>query len=69
MSNPIKEELTRRFPLSKQLQDSAENTRFWNLHDSGASIGEIAAAFGVTVQHVREYLEVPDPYAEEVGEK
>ena len=67
--NPFKEELTRRFPLSKQLEDRSENTRFWNLHDSGASIGELAAAFGVTVQHVREYLGCPDPYAKDTGER
>jgi hypothetical protein len=64
MSNPFKEELTRRFPLSKQLQDRSENTRFWNLFDSGAPIGELAAAFGVTAQEVRKYLQVPDPYGD-----
>lgn len=39
----------------------AQDTHFWNLFDSGAELGEIAAEFGLTVSKIRDMLHLPDP--------
>ena len=56
MSNPIKRNCVGSLSAAAV---TARRIRFWNLHDSGASIGEIAAAFGVTVQHVQSIWSFP----------